>query len=121
MTTPYDARRATRLRDTSEAAYQLATVLKHYPSHRKDGAKFGLSELERIEHHLGIVTALIAETVEAERKQIAEDARFITGATDVVTFRPGGVVAATAEVEKKCEPTVPVSLIDQIRTRTDCD
>lgn len=121
MTTPYDAHRAIRLRAAAEAAYQLATVIKHYPAHRKDGAEFGLTELKRIEHHLSLVTKLITETVKAERKQIAQDAYFAPAATDVVTLRPAVDPEASAEVERNLEPTVPVSLIDQLRIRTDCD
>lgn len=117
-TTPYDARRSMRIREAYEAVYHLAHVAKDYPNVRKDG--FGLSHLDRVEKLLADTTAAVAEMVTAERKQLLDqaqvDQRIVT--QDVVVEFD---VPDANSVVRVMEQTIPQSLLERIRNRTDCD
>lgn len=117
-TTPYDARRAARIRDAFEAVYHLGHVVKDYPNVRKDG--FGTSHLARIEKLLADTNETVAEMVTAERKQLLEQAQVdqqIEAQDVVVAFDGSGA----ASVVRAMEQTIPASLLERIASRTDCD
>lgn len=123
-TTPYDARRSMRIREASEKAYHLAHIIKDYPNHRRDGSQFGASQLDRIEKVLTETTEIVIEMANSEHKQLLDQRVDDTSpepslvAQDVVVAFDG---SGATSVARPMEQTIPPSLLERIRNRTDCD
>lgn len=124
MTTPYDARRSMRIREASEKAYHLAHIIKDYPNHRKDGAQFGASQLDRIEKVLTETTALVIEMANSEHKQLLDQANDEADWASILDS-PGvavGFKSASDPAEVRAmEQTIPQSLLERIAAREECD
>ena len=137
--TPATTHRHALVNDAIARAEHLVAALRGYRAARRDG--FPMSHLARIEAVLEKTTNQVLDMAEAERKELIEfgaaaeeDNRLRLANTPppaphvlghhTPQNRPhlGSVVGQSGpELRRIVEPTVPVSLIDQIRTRTDCD
>lgn len=132
--TPADVRRPVRLKEATDLAYHLAHVVKEYPAARRDG--FAAQHLDRIESVLASATAAIEEVLLDERdlaktRQANSSPQRIAAAYDgssadvAVALSAKEIAAAIDGVElavrKLPEPTIPPSLLESMRHRTDCD
>ncbi|MCD1286515.1 MULTISPECIES: hypothetical protein [unclassified Brevibacterium] len=133
--TPADVRRPVRLKEATDLAYHLAHVVKEYPAARRDG--FAAQHLDRIESVLASATAAIEEILRDERElgTVHEAAKYppkkvafgSDGSAESIPVSVSAQEIATAldgvelAVRKLPEPTVPPSLLESMRHRTDCD
>ena len=133
--TPADVRRPVRLKEATDLAYHLAHVVKEYPAARRDG--FAAQHLDRIESVLAKATAALEEVLRDERDlaKIHEAAMYppkvvlgFDGASSDVAVSLSaeelekiGDAGVGLGVRKLPEPTVPPSLLEALRHRTDCD
>lgn len=109
-----------RIREASEKAYHLAHIIKDYPNHRKDGAQFGASQLDRIEKVLTETSAVVTEMVASEHRQILGQPGIDPLKEPQATVIGFNVASDPAEV-RVMEQTIPPSLLERIAAREECD
>lgn len=116
--TPATTHRHALVNDAISRAEHLVAALRGYRAARRDG--FPMSHLARIEAVLEQATNQVFEMTGAERAELIE---FGAAAEEDNRLRLANApwTQPGPELIRIVEPTVPVSLIDQIRTRTDCD
>lgn len=110
-----------RIREASEKAYHLAHIIKDYPNHRKDGAQFGASQLDRIEKVLAETTEMVIEMANAEHKQLLDQTIIEPlSEADLIPITPKMFTLTDAD-GRVMEQTIPPSLLERIAAREECD